>query len=390
MAIRKYTQIVNKIGPSADVKGIRILPSASAFERTICGCGFADASQVYECPVCGNTEFVVVDYRDKEIRTMEPAIHISGNNVKITKETHYVMLRHEVELDKREEVLFEYDGVNCSFNRWNYTNEAFKLFRENQDKLPADMQYAITVMDACELEDTRTFAHLLSAHPRLDYFIQNEIKDHPAFVKALVRSKFSGYSSNSDDIDFRSMEEYYRVYNIPVEFRELVDRFPSDFYSRTISLKYGWRANPNAKFQKPENWDNVPDEIKGICKYYLENGAINLGTYFSLGNVNHLILKNKKVFSRFLKKYMMAYKDRIVHEINHACDYLTSEGIEINETTFDSKWICQRKNASELYKNLSRAEADIDNFINNCETDAVNAIKMLANAKRTKRAKTEE
>ena len=43
-----------------------------------------------------------------------------------------------------------------------------------------------------------------------------------------------------------------------------------------------------------------------------------------------------------------------------------------------------------MKQNLSRHESDIDNFINACDFDAVNALHQLACSKRTRKAKKEE
>ena len=42
-----------------------------------------------------------------------------------------------------------------------------------------------------------------------------------------------------------------------------------------------------------------------------------------------------------------------------------------------------------MKQNLSRHESDIDNFINACDFDAVNALHQLACSKRTRKAKKE-
>lgn len=389
MAIRKYTKWVDKCG--ANPKGIRITPSASAFVRTVCSCGFADAAQVYECPNCGNTEFTVCHSRDTEFAEFPVEFVKAKGVVSVVKRTQYVFLRQEIELEERVETLFSYDGATVNFNRWRHTDEVFKVLRENKKNLPSEVVEALDIMEELDQgTDYRIFTKLLTPLPRMDMFIKMEKDAHPEFVKALVRAVYGSYNDYSD-MEFSSMSGFFKEYKVPDEFQEFADKYPDEIIRRTVSMRHtGWRRNPSAVFEAPQNWKAVPEEIKNVAKYYLENGVINFNTYFSLGTIEGDMLKKKKILSLYFKKYMMQFKDRIVYAVNNTYTYLTNNGIDINETTFDEKWCCQRKNINALYENLSRSQADIDDFINFLDGDAVNAIQRLAAAKRTKKAKTSE
>ena len=389
MAIRKYTKWIDKCG--ANPKGIRITPNASAFVRTVCSCGFADAAQVYECPNCGNTEFTVCDSYETTYQKFPIEVVVSKGDVSVVQRVQNIWLRQEIEIDESPQVLFSYDGKNVNFPRWNSHEEVFKALRANKSKLPEEIVEALDTMEELGHSDNyRTFGKLLEEHPKTDMFIRMEKDAHPVFTKALIDMVFGSYS-NYPDMDFVSMDGFFKEYAVPAEFREFADKCPSEILDRTINVRHkSWRASPNAKFEKPANWDAVPDEIKNVCKYYVENGVISFRTYISLGTIEPEMLKKKAILNLYFKKYMMQFKDRIVSAINATYQYLTENKIPITETTFDEKWCRQKQNIDMLYSTLARSQTDIDAFINYCDTDAVNAIKNLASAKRTKKAKAAE
>ena len=389
MAIRKYTKWVDKCG--ANPKGIRITPNASAFVRTVCSCGFADAAQVYECPNCGNTEFVVCDCHETEYQKFPVEVVVSKSDVSVIQRVQSIYLRQEIEIVENPRSLFAYDGKTVNFNRWNGHEEVFEALRNNKDKLPMEIVDALETMDALgHSNNNRVFSRLLEEHPKTDMFIRMEKDAHPAFTKALIDRVFGGYSSYPD-MEFVSMDGFFREYNVPEEFREFVDKCPDEIIRRTIDQRHGgWRRNPSAKFEAPANWNSVPEEIKNVCKYYLENGVISFNTYASLGTIEPAMLKKKAILNLYFKKYMMQFKDRIVSAINATYHYLEENNIAITETTFDEKWCRQKQNIDMLYSTLARSQTDIDAFINYCDSDAVNAIKNLASAKRTKKAKATE
>ena len=345
MAIRKYTKWIDKCG--ANPKGIRITPNASAFVRTVCSCGFADAAQVYECPNCGNTEFTVCDSYETTYQKFPIEVVVSKGDVSVVQRVQNIWLRQEIEIDESPQVLFSYDGKNVNFPRWNSHEEVFKALRANKSKLPEEIVEALDTMEELGHSDNyRTFGKLLEEHPKTDMFIRMEKDAHPVFTKALIDMVFGSYS-NYPDMDFVSMDGFFKEYA-------------------------------------------VPDEIKNVCKYYVENGVISFRTYISLGTIEPEMLKKKAILNLYFKKYMMQFKDRIVSAINATYQYLTENKIPITETTFDEKWCRQKQNVDMLYSTLARSQTDIDAFINYCDTDAVNAIKNLASAKRTKKAKAAE
>lgn len=388
MAIRKYTKWIDKCG--ANPKGIRITPSASAFVRTVCSCGFADVAQVYECPCCGNTEFVVCESYNTTINTFPMELIVSKGTIKVIQKCQTVYLRKDIEIDEETKTLFEYDGTNVRFSGYNSEGSVFEILEKNKDKLPEEIVDALETTESFDgYQKSRVFSRLLDSHPKADIFIKMEKDKHPAFVKAVIVMAFSSYNSIKD-IDFTSVDGFFREYGVPTEFQEFIDKYPSEILNRTLYKRWcGWRSTTNYKFETPQNWEKVPTEIKSVARYYLDNGVISFDTYLSLASINEdLLCKKKNILNLFFKKYMMQFKNSIVNRIEQVYRYLDDNKIPINETTFDEKWVNQKRNMDFFYDNLSRSHADIDAFINCCDTDAVTAIKNLAASKRTKKTKT--
>ena len=189
------------------------------------------------------------------------------------------------------------------------------------------------------------------------------------------------------------MSEFYSEYKIPAEFRPFVDTKPHEMIDKTYLRRnrfYG-RTPSREVFQVPTGWENVPNEIKSVANYYLENGVIDFDAYCTLGSIDkELLTKYKQQLNQYFKKYMMMFTNRIVYAVNKTYQYLVENGIPVTDATLDEKYCNQRRNIEEMKQNLSRHESDIDNFINACDFDAVNALHQLACSKRTRKAKKEE
>lgn len=399
MAIRKYTSYINK--GTATVKGIRIPPTASAFSRTICNCGFYSDKQVYECPECGNTEFSVLSNYQSIIGTEPVTMTVSKGTVDISFVQHNAFLRKDVELEDSVVTMLHYDeskgelSTNVPYNR---EKEIYTQLVENKDKLPTALAESVEICVSMGFDSLRYLRDAMKPHPHLEQFIRLERDNYPNLCKALTQQVFSygggyggwGSSKKAEDIDFNSVTEFMRKYRIPDEFEEYLDKYPSEMLSRTTEPRlFSWSRNPHANFRAPENWDSVPVEIKNVLKYYLENGILNIHTFFDLGRITPALLKKPVILNSYLKKYLMQWTDRIISQVNDDYNYLVKNGIDVTEATFDSKWINQNKNVAMLKETLARNESDIDDFINYMDVDAVGAVIRLSQTKRKKRAKSE-
>lgn len=396
MAIRKWTKIEIPAGTPKNivdkVKGVRITPSASAFVRTICSCGFADAAQVYKCPNCGNEEFIICDSYETEFAKDDPKFTVSGQDVDVSRVTWTIFLGTEVTVAPKTRKMFERKGPNVNIDSYSRDNNFYDVLKKNYDKLPDDIKDAVNMCEEFELDVYHSFKDTLRSRPRLDIFIQMEKAAHPEFVKELVRSVIGSWN-HYPDIDFSTMSEFYSEYKIPAEFRPFVDTKPHEMIDKTYLRRHRFygRTPSREVFQVPTGWENVPNEIKSVANYYLENGVIDFDAYCTLGSIDkELLTKYKQQLNQYFKKYMMMFTNRIVYAVNKTYQYLVENGIPVTDATLDEKYCNQRRNIEEMKQNLSRHESDIDNFINACDFDAVNALHQLACSKRTRKAKKEE
>lgn len=388
--IRKWIKINNAtLLDGTDFDGIRTV--GMAFERTLCKCGFYSASPVYECPECGNTKFLVCRDYQTELSVSDPEVVVNKkkNEVKVVRKRRVVFLKQEIEIGEVEDTQFTYDGNVASMaNRWHGGQEIISLLYEHRDELPDEMKDNLELLNKLGLlTETNIFTKIFGAYPNLRRLILNEEDRNPAFVAAILKKQFNSYYGGDKDIEFDSVEKYFKEFAIPAEFQPLALSHCEEFFRRTLDVRNGWRANPHAKFEVPANWNLVPDELKGVVMYYLENRVINLHTYFNLGQIPAEMLKKyPAIVSLFFKKYMMYYKDGIINGTISVYNFLQENGEAISADTFDVRHMYQIQNMNDLYANLARSKTDIDNFINSLEGDAVAGLKALADAKRTKKA----
>lgn len=373
------------------VKGVVVTEQASAYVRTVCTqCGEFSANKKTQCS-CGNTDFIVCNSYYTPFYTEEPTLTVKGDDIRIEVTTWQISLQKELTVTSTKNVLLAREGGTFTFDSYRHGNEVIEILKKHKDELPIDFQEAIEVYEEFGLSGNNYLKNLLTYKPNMMLFIQYEKDNHRAFVKALIDDVYNSWRGYSD-IDFRTMDEFFKEYRVPEEFRGFVDTHPSNIISRTFDKRWGnySRTSNGAVFQVPENWSKVPEEIKSVTRYYLENNVIGLETYFGLGNIDGMLLSHhKNIANLFFKKYMMMYTNRIVQELNSAYNYLIENGLPVDDRTLDAKFCNQHRNLSAMKERLARHEYDIETFINTCDTDAVKAIERLAASKRTKRVKTE-
>lgn len=394
MGIRKWTSVDTSAAPAevaAMVKGVVVTEQASAYVRTVCTqCGEFSANKKTKCS-CGNTEFIVCNSYYTPFYTEKPTVTVKGDDVHIEVTTWQIQLQKDITVASSKSTILSRESGRLTFDSYRHGNDVIEILKEHKDELPLDFQEALEVYEEFGLSGNNYLKNLLTYKPNTMLFIQYEKDRHREFVKAVINDVYNSWRGYND-IDFRTMDEFYKEYRVPEEFKEFVDTHPSNMLNRTFDKRWGnySRTSNGAVFQLPNEWHKVPDEIKAVAKYYLENNVIGVETYFSLGNIDNMLLRNyRHITNLFFKKYMMMYTNRIVTELNAVYNYLIENGLPVDDKTLDAKFCNQHRNLSDMKERLARYEYDIDTFFNACDVDAVKAIERLATSKRMKRAKTE-
>jgi hypothetical protein len=380
--IRKYTRLIDKeLLDKTPYQGIHF--NVRNMERTLCRCGHVCAGKIYECPDCGNTNFAYDVHYGAVLHSTEYEIEFIGNDFYIFNYDIKVLFKNEVSLTQIKQVVISCEAGVFNAPRWGNTLEeiGIPLMEANLDKLPEKIKSTLEKMKRYNVQGYVPFKALLNPTPNLRALIKNEDKDNPLFIGAVISRFFNYIYGGSDDIPFTSINQCCTLFNIPAEFNDFIRKNPKTVLDR-ISY-YGKR-----QFDVGENWHLVPQEIKNIMWYYYENGIIQFYDYLRLGSINKTIISNTSIISSFLKRYMMQFKNNVIHKINEVHQYLINNNIEVNKNTLDYKFYTQHKNIVKMKKNVLRSEFDVDNFINGIGINAVEATKVLASNKRVLKPKS--